>query len=329
MQIIRDLPSSPPDRPPSAVALGVFDGVHLGHRSILEAAVADARAAGLQAVACTFEPHPMQVLQPDRAPLPIATLDERLELIASTGIDAAVVLAFTPALAAVEAEAFVKDTLVGRLRARVVVVGYNHTFGRGARGDPRLLEALGKQLGFRTRVVPPLVVGGQPVSSTAIRTALGRGDLPAAAAMLGRHYAVRGEVVAGAGRGRGLGFPTANVRPDRPLLIPTGVYACRVDVDGAAHPAVVNVGVRPTFGEETLAVEAHLLDYKGDLYGRRVGVVFVARLREERRFPGPDALVRQIAADVEAARQALQTARFTSADFGDSLCPNSRQNKEF
>lgn len=305
MRIVRDLPSAPPEPRPSAVALGVFDGVHLGHRAILGAAVADARTSGVRAVACTFEPHPMEVLQPDRAPLPITTLEERLSLIAACGADEAVVLTFTRALAAVEPEAFVEDVLVDRLQARQVVVGFNHRFGRGARGDAALLRELGGRLGFGVDVIPPLTVDGVPVSSTAIRTALARGDLDAAARMLGRPYTLPGKVVAGAGRGRTLGFPTANVAPERPVLVAPGVYACTVDVGGQQRRAVVNIGVRPTFGEEALAVEAYLLDFSGDLYGRTVRLTFVSRVREERRFPSVDALRAQIADDVETARKRL------------------------
>jgi riboflavin kinase / FMN adenylyltransferase len=305
MQIVRGLPSVPPERRPSAVALGVFDGVHLGHRAILGAAVAHARATGAPALACTFEPNPLEVLQPDRAPLPITTLDERLDLIAACGVDGTIVLTFTRELAAVEPEAFVKDVLVDRLAARQVVVGFNHRFGRAARGDAALLRELGERMGFNVDVVAPLTVDGVPVSSTAIRAALGRGDVDATARMLGRPYTLPGTVVAGAGRGRTLGFPTANVAPGRPVLVAPGVYACTFEVGGQARRAVVNVGVRPTFGEATLAVEAYLLDFSGDLYGQTVQLTFVSRVREERRFPTVDALRAQIADDVETARRRL------------------------
>jgi riboflavin kinase / FMN adenylyltransferase len=305
MRIVRGLPSAPPDRRPSAVALGVFDGVHLGHRAILGAAVAHARAIGSPAVACTFDPHPLEVLQPDRAPLAITTLDERLELIAACGVDEVVVLAFTRELAAMEPEAFVKDVLVDRLAARQVVVGFNHRFGRGARGDAALLRELGARGGFGVDVIEPLTVDGVPVSSTAIRAALGRGDLEAAVRMLGRPYTLPGKVVAGAGRGRTLGFPTANIAPDRPVLVAPGVYACTVEVANQPRRAVVNVGVRPTFDEKTLAVEAYLLDFSGDLYGQTVRLMFRSRVREERRFSSVDALRAQIADDVETARRRL------------------------
>jgi riboflavin kinase/FMN adenylyltransferase len=305
MRIVRGLPSVPPERRPSAVALGVFDGVHVGHRAILGAAVAHARATGASALVCTFEPHPLEVLQPDRAPQAITTLDERLELIADCGVDGTVVLTFTRELAAVEPEAFVKDVLVDRLAARQVVVGFNHRFGRGARGDAALLRDLGGRLGFSVDVIEPLSVDGVPVSSTAIRAALGRGELASAERMLGRPYTLPGKVVAGAGRGRTLGFPTANVAPDRPVLLAPGVYACGTEVGGQAHRAVVNVGVRPTFGEDALAVEAYLLDFAGDLYGQTIRLTFMSRIREERRFPNVDALRAQIADDVDTARKRL------------------------
>jgi riboflavin kinase/FMN adenylyltransferase len=305
MRIIRGLESYPSDAAPAALALGIFDGVHLGHRAILDAAVRSARGAGLRAVACTFDPHPMDVLQPQRAPAPIASLEERLALIAEQGIDATVVLRFTLELARMEPEAFVKDILHGRLRAQQVVVGYNHTFGRGARGDARLLEELAPRLGFAATVVPPLVIDGVPVSSSEIRNVLRAGDVARAARYLGRPYRITGKVVRGAGRGRGLGFPTANVQPERPLLVPAGVYACRARVGDRDEPAVVNIGVRPTFGETVLAVEAYLLDFSGDLYGLAMSLAFVERLRSEQRFPTVDALLAQIAADVEHARRVL------------------------
>ncbi len=302
MRIVRGLESYPPDGAPSVVALGVFDGVHLAHRAILGAAVSRARELGVQALACTFDPHPLEVLQPDRTPLPLTTIPERLDLMAETGLDGAVVIAFTSALAVMEPEGFVKDVLVERLRARAVVVGFNHRFGRGARGDAAMLESLGARLGFRAHVVDPLQVDGVPVSSTAVRAALQRGDLAVAARLLGRDYSVGGTVVHGAGRGRTLGFPTANVQPDRPVLLPAGVYACDLVLDGRAHQAVVNIGVRPTFGEAVTTVEAHVLDFSGDMYDRHVVLRFRERLRPERTFTAVDELKAQIAEDIREAR---------------------------
>jgi riboflavin kinase/FMN adenylyltransferase len=305
MRIVRTLESFPPDARPSVVALGVFDGVHLAHRAILDTAVARARRDGGTAVVCTFDPHPAEVLQPDRAPLPITTLDERLELIAMSGVGLTVVAPFTPALAGMEPETFVTDVLAGRLGAREVVVGFNHRFGRAARGDARLLREVGGRVGLHAEIVPPMDVDGTPVSSSAIRAALQRGDVVGPARMLGRPYFVSGDIVEGAGRGRSLGFATANVAIERPLLTPPGVYACRFKLGEVIHGAVVNAGVRPTFGETVFTVEAHVLDFEGNLYRRRVRLDFVARLREERKFPDIEALKAQIAADVAAARAAL------------------------
>ncbi len=304
MRIVRTLESFPPDARPSVVALGVFDGVHLGHRAILETAVRHA-SAGDTSVACTFDPHPAEVLQPDRAPRPITTLDERLALIAETGIALTVVLPFTAALAAVEPDTFVRDILVERLGAREIVVGFNHRFGRGARGDTGLLRELGERLHFHTEVVPPTDVDGAPVSSSAIRSALQRGDVESAARMLGRPYFVSGEVVQGDARGRTLGFPTANIAAERAVLTPPGVYACRLEIGSTLYPAVLNAGVRPTFGEKAFTLEAHVLDFSGDLYGRSVRLEFVRHIRDERKFSGIEALKAQIAADVHAARAAL------------------------
>lgn len=303
MRIVRGLESYRPEGVASAVALGAFDGIHLGHRAILGTAVAQAQQGRFRAVACTFDRHPMEVLQPDRAPLPITTLDERLELIAETGIDTTVIVPFTHAVAAMEAKAFVLEVLVETLKARAIVVGFNHRFGQGARGDAQLLESLAGSLGFRAHIVPALMVDGVAVSSSEIRAALQRGDLPSAARLLGRHYSIGGEVVSGAGRGRTLGFPTANVKTDRPLGLPVGVYVCQFVVGSRQHRAVVNVGVRPTFGEHELAVEAHVIDFDGNLYGERVKLIFLRRLREERRFPSVDELRRQIALDVASARE--------------------------
>ena len=305
MWIVRGLRSFAPDVAASVIARGTFDGVHLAHRAILDVAVARGRELGVPAVACTFEPHPMDVLQPGRAPLPIATLDDRLTWISEAGIDGTVVLEFTRALAAMEPEAFVKDVLLDSLHAREIVVGYNHTFGRGARGNAHLLDALGARFGFRTHVVPAYEVDGVPVSSSEIRAALQAGNVERAARFLGRPYAITGDVVAGAGRGRTLGFPTANVQPSLTPLIPAGVYACRVEFEREHHDAVVNVGVRPTFGEDTLCIEAHVLDFSGDLYGRRVRIAFLHHLRDETRFPSVDALRAQISRDIEQARRAL------------------------
>lgn len=305
MRIVQGLETFPREAAGGVVALGAFDGIHLGHREILGVAVERACALRVPSLACTFDPRPVEVLQPERAPLPITTLEERLELIAQAGIDTTVVLPFTMELAAVEPEVFIEDVMLRGLCAREIVVGFNHRFGRRARGDAAMLEALAERLGFRAHVVPPLSVDGDPVSSTEIRLALQRGDVERANRLLGREYSLAGEVVRGAGRGRTIGFPTANVRPERAPLVPLGVYACRARVEGVVYRAVVNLGRQPTFGDNEVAIEAHLFDFQREIYGERVALALVRRLRSEMKFPSVDALREQIAADAAEARRLL------------------------
>ena len=311
MRILRGLQSYPPELRPSVTALGVFDGIHLAHAKILATAVARARARGIAAVVCTFDPHPATVLRPERAPTPIATLEENLARMAVIGPDAALVIPFTLELSRMEAETFVGEVLAKTLGVREVVVGFNHTFGRGARGTAALLEELGERHGFVTHVLPPLEVNGQTVSSSAIRDALREGDVELAGEFLGHPYRVSGTVRRGAGRGRTLGFPTANLRPDGPLILAAGVYAARVAWEEARADAVVNVGYRPTFGEDQYWVEAYIFDFSGDLYGRSLTIDFLSRIRAEMKFPGVEALRHQIAADMEAARRRLRESPTT------------------
>jgi len=312
MRILRGLQCYPPELRPSVTALGVFDGIHLAHAKILATAVERARALGIAAVVCTFDPHPAAVLHPDQAPVPIARLEENLARIAAIGPDGALVIPFTPEFSRMEAEAFVAEVLVKTLGVREVVVGFNHTFGRGARGTAALLQELADRHGFVTRVLPPLQVKGQTVSSSAIREALREGDVELAQGFLGHPYQMSGTVLRGAGRGRTLGFPTANLRPDRPLILASGVYAARVRWDEARADAVVNVGYRPTFGEDQYWVEAYVFDFSGDLYDRTLTIEFLSRIRAEMKFPNVEVLKRQIAADMEAARRRLRELAATS-----------------
>jgi riboflavin kinase/FMN adenylyltransferase len=305
MRIIRGLDRYPPDAPPSVVAQGTFDGVHLGHQAVIRTAVERARARGVPPVAVTFDPNPLAVLRPAEAPPELLPLDERLGRIGEIGPDVCLVIPFTREFAGVEAEAYVADVLLGLLRAREIVVGFNHAFGRGARGTPALLSAVAAPAGVRVHVVPPLRVEGVTVSSTSIRDALREGNVRRAERLLGRAYTLRGIVAQGAARGRTLGFPTANLAAPPGLPVADGVYAARAAWDGASALAVVNVGVRPTFDGATRVVEAHLLDAVPDLYGRHLTLAFVERIRGERRFESVEALRAQIREDVAAARRVL------------------------
>jgi len=311
MRILHGLPSFPPELAPSVLALGTFDGVHRAHAKIVTTAVTRARELGVSSVVCTFDPHPAVVLRPDRAPAPISTLEDNLARIADLGPDAALVIPFTLAFSQMEAEVFVDEVLIGRLGAREVVVGFNHTFGRGARGTATLLTELGARRGLVVHVLPPLQVQGQIVSSSAIREALQDGDVELVRAMLGRPYLVHGRVLRGAGRGRTLGFPTANLRPDRPLVLAPGVYAARASWDAERAGAVVNVGYRPTFGEQQYWIETYVFDFSGDLYDRDFRVEFLHRIRAEMKFANVEALKRQVALDMDAARRALDSGAAT------------------
>jgi riboflavin kinase/FMN adenylyltransferase len=305
MRIVRGLDQYPADAPPSVVAQGTFDGLHLGHQAVIRTAVERARALDVRPVAVTFDPNPLAVLRPAEAPPELLPLEERLERVAELGPDVCLVIPFTTQFAEVEADAYVKDVLLGLLRAREIVVGFNHAFGRGARGTPELLARTAGAAGVSVHVVPPLRVDGHAVSSTSIREALRRGDVRQAASFLGRPYTLRGVVARGAARGRTLGFPTANLTAPSGLPLADGVYAARAEWDGRSAPAVVNVGVRPTVDGATRLVEAHLLGVSPDLYGRALTLAFLDRIRSERRFDSLDALRAQIAADVATARGLL------------------------
>jgi riboflavin kinase / FMN adenylyltransferase len=295
--------------PEPAVTVGNFDGVHLGHQSLAAETVRQARARLGTAVALTFDPHPSRVLSPDRAPSTLMTLDQREAALAALGIDRVAVLPFTFELSRESAADFARKVLRDAVGARVVVVGEGFRFGRGREGDLTGLTRLGRSLGFEVVGTAPVIHEGAPISSTRIREALARGSVSAARRMLGGRFFVDGTVVRGLGRGRTIGLPTANLAVVNETLPARGVYAgfCReLPASGAPRrPAVVNIGHRPTFGAGALSVEAHLLDFEGDLYGRALRVEFEERLREERAFDGPAALVRQVQDDIGRARRML------------------------
>jgi riboflavin kinase/FMN adenylyltransferase len=313
MEVVFGL-TAPPSWTTSAVAIGNFDGVHRGHRALVERARAAAARAGAKSVAVTFDPHPTAVVAPARSPALITTVARRLELLADTGVDAAVVLPFSPALAAMAADDFVDQVLRRGLGATHVVVGYDFGYGRGRAGSPATLREHGARAGFGVDVIEPIEVGGAVVSSTAIRDCLRKGDLPGARRLLGHAFDVDGVVVHGHKRGRELGFPTANVAPELPLLLGSGIYACRLAVQGGDAlseplPAVASLGTNPTFaGGSERTLEVYVLDFSGDLYDRRVRVELVGKLRDEAKFDSLAALVEQIGRDVEDARQLLRAA---------------------
>lgn len=306
MQIVRHLKAWSRPRRPVVLTLGNFDGVHRGHAAILERTAVEAARRGLLATAFTFEPHPIAVLAPDRAPPRLQTLHDRLACFRDAGMDLVVVQRFTKAFSRYSARAFVEDLLLATFRIEHVVVGHRVSFGRGRSGDAATLRLLGERHGFDVESIGPVTVDGDEASSTAVRQALGEGDMRHAARLLGRPWSLRGRVGPGDGRGRTLGFPTANVHLRASLALPPdGVYAARVRAPAAVHAAVANLGRRPTFDGRTRVLEVHVLDFEGDLYGTWLRVELVERLRGEERFSGPDALRAAIEADVARARVLL------------------------
>ena len=289
-----------------AISVGVFDGVHLGHRRIFGRLVEVARQRGLEPVGVSFDLHPLAVVAPDRVPPLLSTLDERARLLGELGVERLVVLPFDRELAGLTAEEFTRRVLVEALGARAVLEGSNFTFGRGATGNCRLLRRLGRELGFYCEVLPPVRAGGDIVSSSLIRRCLAEGRVDLAARYLERPYALPGLVVPGDRRGRTLGFPTANLEVAAERAVPgAGVYAVRVAVDKRSYGGMANLGRRPTFAGERESLEVHLFDYAGDLYGREIVVSFVQRLRNEQRLSGPAELTAQLRRDMELAREIL------------------------
>jgi riboflavin kinase / FMN adenylyltransferase len=301
----------PPDVRGTFVTVGTFDGVHLGHQDVLGRLVRRAAASGLRSLLLTFEPHPLAVLRPDDAPPLLTTREEKLEILAEIGLDYVAVLPFSRTVAELDAESFVRRVLLARYRMRELLIGHDHRFGRGRSGDAAVLRTLGATLGFGVDVVHPVLAEGErPVSSTLLRRAVAAGDLATAARGLGRPYAISGRVVPGEQRGRLLGYRTLNLAPlsPRKLLPPQGVYAVRVQTPDGGHGGMLNLGGRPTFGDDRVTLEAHVFDAERDWYGAPVRLDLVARLRDVQRFDGPEALVAQLGRDEAAARRALTVA---------------------
>jgi len=292
----------------TVITVGTFDGVHRGHRDVVERLVARSRALKIPSVLVTFEPHPLEIVNPLAAPLLLTTHYEKLEVLAETGVDYVAVLPFTTELAAYAAEDFVELLLRRRFRLRELLIGYDHGFGKQRAGNVEVLRTLGERDGFRVEVVDAVATpDGHSVSSTSIRRAIAGGDLERASAALGRLYSVSGRVLEGAQRGRTIGFPTLNLggAPPRKLLPPEGVYAVRVQTPRGPVGGMMNLGPRPTFGDPATSLEAHLFDASGDFYGVYVRIDFVRRLRETRKFASAEQLSKQLRHDESEARSAL------------------------
>ncbi|MHB9145921.1 MAG: bifunctional riboflavin kinase/FAD synthetase [Symbiobacteriia bacterium] len=302
--------------PGRAVAIGTFDGVHRGHRELFRRLALEARQRGLESVALTFDPHPLVVVRPDAAPPLLTETREKVALIQNLGVDRVVVLPFDQDRAGQSARDFVTEVLVGGLSARLVLEGWNFSFGRGREGTSELLTRMGSEDGFEVQVLPPVSLGDEVVSSTAIREHLSNGRVERAAALLGRPYTVVGRVVRGEQRGRTLGYPTANLDLTPGLLVPGhGVYAVDAqigstgelpDLSSATRCGMANIGRRPTFGGESDSVEVHLFDFQQDIYDQWLRLTFISKLRNERTFPNAGTLIHQLDQDAAAARHVLR-----------------------
>ena len=285
---------------PTAVAIGTFDGVHLGHQALIRSAVQQAHTGLIRSAVLTFDRHPLETLDPRRAPLLLDTPDQRQRHIAALGVDLLLIAPFDDAMRSMEAEDFVTQVLVRGMAASTVHVGQGFVFGRGRRGDADLLRTLGRRMGFTVNVVPAVLVGGFPASSSRARTALEAGDVEGVASLLGRPFELAGTVVAGDRIGRELGYPTANLRCAVRQATPAdGVYATTVHLDGVVYAGACSIGTRPSMGGTHRVIEVHLIGFAGDLYGRVIEVAFLRRLRDQQRYDSRDALTAQIARDVQ------------------------------
>lgn len=299
----------------TAVTVGVFDGVHRGHQRLLAEVVSRAAESGLTPAVATFDPHPLEVLAPEKAPRMLTSIAHRLEILEGMGIGVVGVMPFSE-VREIEAEGFITDVLLGRLRASLVVVGENFRFGKGGKGSVETLRRAGSQDGFGVEVVGLLAAealtdsSGAPINSSRIRRCLAEGLTGEAAELLGRPFELRGTVIHGEQRGAKLGIPTANLEISSGMSMPAmGIYAVWAEVEGERHPAAVNLGVRPTFGESRLLTEAHLLDFSGDLYGKELKLCFIGdRIRPEVKFGSVDELLAQVDRDVAEVRRRLELA---------------------
>jgi riboflavin kinase / FMN adenylyltransferase len=312
MRVVRD-PLRAADLPRGGIAtIGNFDGVHLGHRRILETVVVRACDSRRPSVAITFEPHPRSVLRPDRAPRRLQTLHQKEEAIEAIGVENLLVIPFTRDFSLIEPEEFVRSVLGARLAVSEIYLGSHFAFGRGKRGDITLLKRLGPECNFVASSVEEVFFEGEPVSSTRIRDAIGRGDVPRANAMLGREYEIDGLVARGDGLGSRLGFPTINLEPENELQPANGVYVTQIQIRSAGGrlDSVTNIGRRPTVYEDyATTIETHVLDFSSNVYGERVRLFFFERLREERKFPSVNELSDQIGKDIESTREYFDRGR--------------------
>ena len=305
MQTYYNLESIPELARDSVLTFGVFDGLHIGHQDVLKTVHERADADNLTSVLFGFYPHPLTFLAPDKCPPVLMCLPKRVEILEQLGIDVAIFVNFNEQIASMSPWTFVNRILLELCRAKHVVVGYACQFGKDREGNAELLKSIGQESGFGVTVVPPTQLNGLPVHSTRIRQAIGRGDLGLASQLLGRTYSLRGTIVQGDGRGRQIGFPTANIEPGAQLCPPNGVYAIRAKLVNRWLDGVLNIGIRPTFDGTKFQVESHLFDFDEDIYGETIEIFFIEKIRNERKFSDIQTLVQQIHRDIAIAHEIL------------------------
>jgi riboflavin kinase / FMN adenylyltransferase len=306
MQVFRGLEAVERKLKNPAITIGNFDGVHKGHQALFQRVKQWAEELNGESAVVTFHPHPMEVLFPQKAPSFITSHQQKLDLIASCGIDATIVIPFDHKLSQMSALEFVDTVLVEKIGAKAIVVGHDYRFGHSREGDIAFLKKLGEQYGFKVETVTGIKVNDTVVSSTTIRQMIAGGKIKDANKLLGRFFEVSGTVIPGRKRGVTLGFPTANIRMPAIVSPRTGVYVVEAEVDGKTYGGAANLGYNPTFGDTDLSLEAHLFDFDGDIYGKPITVRFIDRLRDELRFSGPDELIVQIRKDVDTAKKILK-----------------------
>jgi riboflavin kinase/FMN adenylyltransferase len=290
------------------LTVGVFDGLHIGHRYVIQQVLTEAGKLKLPSAVLAFHPSPLAFLAPEKCPPTLTTLQKKREILQLMGVKIAIFVRFDATLAEMSPDDFVQNVLLQKLKARVVVVGYDWQFGKGRAGNAKVLKSLGEQYQFDVKIVPATEINGLTVHSTRIREAITEGNLGLATQLLGRRYSIVGKIVKGEGRGRQLGYPTANINALEQMLPPNGVYAIRAKLKGDVIDGVLNMGTRPTFDGVKFQVESHLFDFNEMVYGKEIEIIFIEKIRDERSFPNLEALVNQIGKDVESAKAILNQA---------------------
>ena len=315
MQIYYDLEAPSESFQESIVTVGVFDGLHIGHEAVIQQVLTQAKKFKLASFVLTFDPPPLAFLAPERCPPTLTILAKKIEILEQLGVDAVIFARFDAYLQQMSPNAFVQQVLLQQLHAKQVIVGYDWQFGKGRSGNAEALKELGDQYQFDVMIVGPVQLREKPVHSTRVREAIASSNLDLASELLGRRYSIMGEVVKGEGRGRQIGFPTANINAGNQMLPPSGVYAVHVKLEGCIFGGVLNMGTRPTFDGEQFHIETHLFDFEKVIYGKQIEISFIERIRDERRFPNPEMLISQIKQDVTMATTILKRINNRNAHY--------------